>query len=742
MDDALSTWCVEQGLGPDELAPPEPSSDRDGRPLLRPRVMEALDELGESGVLVVTGPAGAGKSIAVAQWLAAGSRSFGWLTLDASDADPATLVRGILGALVRRAVVPPPPRLPPSHESVDAHAWWIEHVVLPLSDPGPPVTLVLDDVHALPPGAGCEALAALLHDRPARLSVALVGRELPPLPLARLEAAGAVGRLPSSTLWLRPEESDAWLRARLGPAATPEQRAELHARAEGWPAALSLLALAWASRGESSSRRALDFVAEEVLDAMTPEHLGVLLDCAVLERLTAPACAALTASEDVEPMLWALVDKGLVAAMGQGEGWQVQPLVRAALRRRLSPEHRARQHEALARHLAARGRLDEAIEHALRSDGGALRVELATVHGFSLLRERRMGLLQRLLRAIDEPVRQGSSLLATLWAWAALRHAPERAREALAHARGVVGSSEPALQGSLDALEGFVSLRLGGTPARLEAHLEDDRGLPTGLVVALAVGAGLGAEQAGDPSRALARYERAARLALVATPALPSGLTAMAHRARVLRRLGRGEEARRVIDEGRAAIDEHGWTALPVVAELELEQAMLEFDAGQLDEAEHRTIAGLGALRLGDDPAAIARGLLGLAIIRRRRGDAEGAADAAAEAETVARGAGIPPLVAAARQVIESGEPALVAPSMGARAQAHDAAKPEPEPISTRELEVLRLVAQGLSNQVVARRLFISPVTVKTHVHNILGKLGARNRTEAVHRARTLGLLA
>ena len=64
------------------------------------------------------------------------------------------------------------------------------------------------------------------------------------------------------------------------------------------------------------------------------------------------------------------------------------------------------------------------------------------------------------------------------------------------------------------------------------------------------------------------------------------------------------------------------------------------------------------------------------------------------------------------------------------------------EPLSERELEVLRLIAQGASNQAIAGALVISIGTVKSHINHILGKLGAANRTEAVSRARALGLLA
>ncbi len=63
------------------------------------------------------------------------------------------------------------------------------------------------------------------------------------------------------------------------------------------------------------------------------------------------------------------------------------------------------------------------------------------------------------------------------------------------------------------------------------------------------------------------------------------------------------------------------------------------------------------------------------------------------------------------------------------------------EPLSERELEVLQLVAEGLTNQEIASRLFLSLNTVKTHTRNIYGKLDVHSRTQAVARARALGVL-
>jgi LuxR family maltose regulon positive regulatory protein len=64
------------------------------------------------------------------------------------------------------------------------------------------------------------------------------------------------------------------------------------------------------------------------------------------------------------------------------------------------------------------------------------------------------------------------------------------------------------------------------------------------------------------------------------------------------------------------------------------------------------------------------------------------------------------------------------------------------EPVSERELEVLSLLADGLSNQEIAARLYLSLHTVKAHARNIYAKLGVSSRTQAVARGRALGLLS
>lgn len=69
------------------------------------------------------------------------------------------------------------------------------------------------------------------------------------------------------------------------------------------------------------------------------------------------------------------------------------------------------------------------------------------------------------------------------------------------------------------------------------------------------------------------------------------------------------------------------------------------------------------------------------------------------------------------------------------------AAEPLAEALTERELEVLRFIAEGLSNYDIATRMFVGVSTIKTHINHLYGKLGVKSRTQAVARARTLRLL-
>jgi DNA-binding NarL/FixJ family response regulator len=100
-----------------------------------------------------------------------------------------------------------------------------------------------------------------------------------------------------------------------------------------------------------------------------------------------------------------------------------------------------------------------------------------------------------------------------------------------------------------------------------------------------------------------------------------------------------------------------------------------------------------------------------------------------------------PSALSAAVLAVSQGLVALDREFAGLLAKGDRLPTPLPEELTPREMEVLRLLAEGLPNKSIASRLGISEHTVKFHINAILGKLGAQSRTEAVSRGVRLGLI-
>jgi two-component system, NarL family, response regulator LiaR len=92
-------------------------------------------------------------------------------------------------------------------------------------------------------------------------------------------------------------------------------------------------------------------------------------------------------------------------------------------------------------------------------------------------------------------------------------------------------------------------------------------------------------------------------------------------------------------------------------------------------------------------------------------------------------------LIAEKQVVVKAGPAPVVTPSIDQEAMRRVG-------ISERELDVLKLIAEGLSNQEIADKLFISLPTVKSHSSNLFAKLEVKRRTEAVHKAKSLRIIA
>jgi LuxR family transcriptional regulator, maltose regulon positive regulatory protein len=149
-------------------------------------------------------------------------------------------------------------------------------------------------------------------------------------------------------------------------------------------------------------------------------------------------------------------------------------------------------------------------------------------------------------------------------------------------------------------------------------------------------------------------------------------------------------------------------------------------DAAALDALAEALLLGhpAGYLRVFADEGAPMRALVGRLVAAQR---------------TARSAAGAVPLDYLARLVRAFDEGAS---DPGSRRAAAPAPPGLVETLTAREAEVLVLIAAGKSNPRIAEELVVTLDTVKKHVSHVLGKLGAANRTEAVSRARQLGLIA
>ena len=201
---------------------------------------------------------------------------------------------------------------------------------------------------------------------------------------------------------------------------------------------------------------------------------------------------------------------------------------------------------------------------------------------------------------------------------------------------------------------------------------------------------------------------------------------------------------------------EHLLLARLLLAQSDAEQALRLLDRLQAAAAQQRTgsLIELGALRAralaaGDDQAAALAESLTLA---RPEGYVRVFADegpplTALLDQLIAgrrRGAALAPgipveYLGRLRAAFQPGDIRAASPSSKLTAPVEVAGLAEP--LSDRELEVLRLLAAGMANKQIANELVVALETAKKHVSHILGKLGAANRTQAVARARELGLL-
>ena len=237
-----------------------------------------LREGSSARLILVSAPAGAGKTTVLASWRAdpAERRPFAWLSLDDRDNDPVRFWSHVLAALrtVASGVgVGVDDALRSAGEDLTELA--LPLLVNALTSLSDPTVLVLDDYHAISDADVHQSMDFLVDHLPRTVQVAVAGRSDPPLALARLRANAELLEVRISDLRLSTEEATGLLNGSLQLSLTPAQVGTLRDRTEGWAAGLQLVGLSLRGREDreryiasfaGDDRQIVDYLVGEVLN--------------------------------------------------------------------------------------------------------------------------------------------------------------------------------------------------------------------------------------------------------------------------------------------------------------------------------------------------------------------------------------------------------------------------------------------------------------------------------------------
>ena len=722
------------------------------RPNLVPRqhLVERLREGRGRRLTLVCAPAGYGKTTLLGQWHAEDREEtpFAWLSLDREDADPVKLwnqlVFGLHGVHARAGTS--------STEALSAGALAIVPVAIPLlvnelAD-APPLVLVVEDWHVVRNPLCDEAMSAFVEHAPESLQVVISSRSDPGLPLARLRAHGDLSEVRAEQLRLTPGESRELFR-RGGVELEDDDAQRLTSRTEGWAAGLHLASIALREKPDPSAyvdafsgdtRHVLDYLARDVFDAVSPQMREFLLRTSILDGLSAELCDWVLEASDSDAMLVEIEQANLflVSVDESRRLYRYHHLFARMLQRELAllhPKDVPRLHARASTWFEERGYVEQAIGHAIESRDIGRASDLVTLHARAYWTSGRVATLTRWLDALSWP-------------------------EALADAQlAVIRATLLGLSGNPpDALERWIQVaETAGSPSVPLANGLHSRESAIALLRSLFLTKGL---EVGRTSA-----ERAIELE---PPESVWRRQALAALGQSLYLLGRGEEARVPLEEARRLPDAPGQA--PSAALVLSYLAFLELDLGRARPAERLALDAIALLEerhIGGGPAA-ANPYLALGGALMLSTDGHGAVDHLEHA--VALSAPLSPsywhahallrLAAArhrvgqeeeARQALEAARSEVEALPDAGMLEGLLAEKEDTlharrrregflgDALSESELRVLRELAAGRSLREVAKELFLSLNTVKTHRRTIYRKLGVTTREEALARAAELG---
>jgi LuxR family maltose regulon positive regulatory protein len=344
--------------------------------LQRPRITELIAQgTRRSPLTVVTGPPGAGKTVALALWAAAAPPGpVAWISLDEYDNRPGVFWSYVVAAMRRSGVAVPGTSSAAARGRAADHAFLLR-LASSLASQEPPVTLVVDDLHVLTEPPLLNGLDFLLRNVGSGLRLVISSRMDPPLPLHRYRLAGGLAEIRASDLAFSVAEAGL-LMDQHSTTMSADSLECLTRRTEGWAAGLRLAAISMDTHPDpdqfvkeliAEDSALTSYLVDEVLDTQPPAAREVLLSTSILDQVSAEAAGELVGNEQASRILPELArTNAFVQPAGFGR-YRYHPLFAEVLRlklRREYPDRLAALHRRAARWHERNGPLTEAVRHA------------------------------------------------------------------------------------------------------------------------------------------------------------------------------------------------------------------------------------------------------------------------------------------------------------------------------------------------------------------------------------------
>ena len=397
--------------------------------VVRPRLLELLDDVARGPLTLVVAPAGSGKTALLAGWLNEISTPSAWLSLDESDRDPVQFWTGMIAALDTLApgsgsralgALRSPGRF--SNAVVDELLEDLE------KSAHSPALLVVDDFHVVDDDVAA-SVGVFLRHQPGWLSLVLSTRRTPSLPIDRMRSRGQLGEVRFGELRFSSDEATQLL-TNLSPSLPDDRVQAVVDRAGGWAASLQLAALAARSARARLDVAAIDpagqqlvhdYVLHEVLGDEAPELIDVLFAAAVVPRTNSSLAVALTVRPDAGELLLRAEQRGLFVMRLEADGWfEVHDLVREVLLAELSrraPEQLGELHRRAAEWYEANAEVVAALEHWLLAGRPSDALRLLALSVADLYDTGREAAVERTISSLPTELTAGDPNAMILFAW-------------------------------------------------------------------------------------------------------------------------------------------------------------------------------------------------------------------------------------------------------------------------------------------------------------------------------------